>query len=163
MTGYAKLAQEASAAEAAKGLDLIEQREKEKPLHVFFKGVRIHLGNEVNKANPELYKQGLLRGEAVRGIVYDGQITDTLVYLTFGNSRRCDVELDLSRSEIRAILTGDIHSSSRGAPKVLAFRLRNEGQAMTARAADSTKEGDNMGAERIAETIVSAMIRGQFD
>ena len=162
MTSYAKLAQETSAADAARSLDLIEQRKKDEPLHTFFKGIRIQLGNEINKANPELSNKGLLTGEAVRGIVYDGQIADTVVYLTFGNSRRCDVELDLSRSEVRAILAGEIHSSERGDPKILTFHLWDNGEAIPARVTASTGDGNPIGVDEIAETIVSAMIRGRF-
>jgi hypothetical protein len=142
---------------------------EQQPLRVFFEGVETALEEEVNKANPELSKQGLLTGEAIQGIVFHGQIRDdvfnrTYLLLTFGNSRRCEVTLDPSWPRIKAVLSGDIHSAANGTVHLLTLPLEKGGEYVTARTANQPEETPEIiGAQEVAEIVVMGVIRGHFE
>jgi len=105
----------------------------------------------------------MLTGEAVQGIVYHGQLADNVFHLTYGNSRRCDVRLDVSRNEIKATVAGEVHSSANGTVHALAFPLENDGACLKARIARSPEAvSGTIGAKEIAEIIVTGVIRGRF-
>ena len=163
MADYGKLAADAKA--KAIESDAVDSKKVNdvRRLVEFFKSVEINLGLEINSANPELLKQGLLIGPSLSGIVMKAH-PNSIIELSFGYVSSCKVILDLDATQIRARLTGKPNDKGFIEEHELAYLLESGDSEVKAHKIDLLPEMDKrFGAKEIAEVLVTGMIQGSFD
>ena len=101
MTDYGELAQKLSNQRSRAQWDREAGVERESDATQIFERVKIHAGNEIEKANAELRKRKLATLERVFLPSYQGKVC-----LTFGSQLLCAVELQQARGQITAVISG---------------------------------------------------------
>jgi hypothetical protein len=165
MADYAKIAEEAKALQTAAHTAAIAEQKQNQALNLFFKSIEISLGNEINDANPELFKQGLLVGDKIAGITKAEQIFETQITLRYGNSTLCEVSLDPDKSTVQVEMSGDADAHGMVVLQKLQFQISSSDSGMVGHKLGHKpgKVPDEFGAKNIAEVVIKGIIRGYFE
>lgn len=148
----------------AAGLAATQRQKAEEASQVFFQNVEIALRNELNKANPELQKHGLLTGHRAGGIAMDQKRFETQIRLTYGRASSCEVNFDQAHLMVLVEMSFDIDAGGKTAPQKLAFRLGHSGLGTVARKVEpDEKLSGEFGPGQVAEIVISGLIRSHFE
>ena len=120
-----------------------------------YESVKVHVEEEVTKANEELRKRGLSTIERIFIPGFLGRIS-----LTFGTALLCSVELNESKGRVRAVIFGP---PNRDEISRKDFYLTQEAADLQGSTFDETeKVAIGYSPERIAAEIVSALMMREF-
>jgi hypothetical protein len=164
MADYAKIASEAKAKQDAIALAAVEKLKLAEASSAFFKAIDTSLTKEINKANQELQKHGLLTGHRAAGIALTPKRFETQIRVNYGRTAICEVNFEQTHSRIQVELS--IEPEAGGTPVIsaMAFNLANGKTGAIARKLVAGQEAPgDFGAGEIAEIVVVGLIRCYFE
>ncbi len=164
MIDYEKIAREEKAKQDAVISAAIEKQKRDEASLGFFKNIEIALVEELQKANPELAKHGLLTGHKSGGISTDPKRFDTQVRLTYGRAASCEVNFDQANSMIQVEMVMEQIGEVPVAPQKLEFCVGFTQKGTIAGKVEAGKEPSGRFAPMdIAEIVLEGLIRGYFE
>jgi hypothetical protein len=164
MIDYEKIAREEKAKQDAASLAATEKLKRDEASLVFFKNIEVALAEEIQKANPELAKYGLLTGHKTGGITTDQKRFDTQVRLTYGRAASCEVNFDQANSMIQVDMVMEQIGEVPVPPQKLAFCVGFTQTGTIAGKLEPGKEPTGRFAPKdIAEIVLAGLIRGHFE
>jgi hypothetical protein len=164
MADYAKIAGEAKAKQDAIARAEVEKQKLVEASSAFLKAIETALTKEINKANQELQKHGLLTGHRAAGIAVTPKRFDTQIRVNYGRTAICEVNLEQTHSRIQVELS--IEPEAGGPPVItpMAFNLANGKAGAVAHKVVAGQEATSeFGAGDIAEIVVVGLIRCYFE
>ncbi|MGA8730756.1 MAG: hypothetical protein WB608_18520 [Terracidiphilus sp.] len=164
MIDYGKIAKEEKAKQDAALTAAAEKQKRDEASLVFFKNIEIALAEELQKANPELARHGLLTGHRSGGITIDQKRFDTQVRLTYGRASSCEVDFDQSNSMIQVDMIMEQIGEVPIPPQKLEFCVGFTQTGTIAGKVETGKQPSGRFAPRdIAEIVLEGLIRGYFE
>jgi len=164
MADYAKVAMEEKARHDAAGFAATEELKQKEASGVFFADLEAALIRELNKANPELEKHGLLKGHKAGGIMMPPKRFATQIRLSYGRNAACEVNFDQSQSMIQLEMNADAEMRGDAVHEKAVFRIRNSDAGAAARKVELEQEtAGELGPGDIAEIVIVGLIRGHFE
>ena len=121
----------------------------------FYESVKVHVDEEVRKANEELRKRGL---ETIERIFIPGFLGR--LSLTFGTALLCSVELNEPKGRVRAVIFGPPNRDEIARKDF--FLIPEAADLSTSLFDESEKVAVGYSPQRIAAEIVSGLITGDF-
>ena len=158
MVDYEKLAIQAKAAQDAANFASRKAKESAVDPKVFFQQVTTHLNEEMNKANVELLKRGIVPISRNHLPNFDG-----IIFLVFGIGFMCRVELEAQPrvSRIKAIICGPPNGQELSRREFLFGQETPPSSSPIAETRASRIVGPTP--QEIAQEIIAGIVIGTFD
>jgi hypothetical protein len=163
MVDYGRIAEETKGKQDVAGLAAALKVKLGEDSEVFFKSIESRLAGEIDKANPELEKHGLLTGHKSGGIAIVPKRFESQIRLSYGRTAICEVNFDRTHAMIQVEMTGEPDAKGVAEPQLLSFHLTSSASGTVARKLESEREmPGEFGPGDIAEIVTEGLIRGYF-